>query len=48
MASEIEVTRMREALKRTYSGEKWSKRVEKMPSKQVVAVYLRFKAQNKI
>ena len=42
------VEQMREAVRRVYSGEKWDTKVSRMSESQVVAVYWRFKANNKL
>jgi hypothetical protein len=41
-------TKEREALKGAYSGEKWIDKVNRMSDAQVVAVYMRLRAQGKI
>lgn len=38
----------REALKLVYRGQKWVDKVNKMTDAQVVAIYMRFKAQHKL
>ena len=38
----------REELKRVYPSKKWAAKVDKMTESQVVAVYMRLKAQGKI
>lgn len=39
----------REQIKKVYSGSSsWSARVDKMSDSQVVAIYLRFKAEGKL
>lgn len=38
----------REAVKAVYRSSKWSRKVNAMTDDQAIAVYLRFKAQNKI
>jgi len=38
----------REALKGMYRSDGWHKRVDTMSDKQVVAIYLRLKQQNKL
>jgi hypothetical protein len=38
----------RNAVASAYSGRKWRDMVEKMPEHQVIALYLKFKAQKKI
>lgn len=43
-----DVTKKREALKSVYHSESWVEKVKNMPDDQVVAVYLRLKAQNKV
>lgn len=41
-------TKEREALKAVYSNPNWATKVKEMTDTQVVAVYLRLKAQNKL
>lgn len=43
-----EVEKKRQAVMGAYSGEAWHKKVKKMPEDQVVAIYMRLKAQNKL
>lgn len=43
-----EVSTKREALKGAYSGAGWASKVQKMDDAQVIAVYLRLKAQGKV
>lgn len=38
----------REELKKAYSGEKWTAKVDKMSDSQVTAIYIRLKAQGKL
>jgi hypothetical protein len=46
LASDID--KKRTAVSNAYSGKKWQDKVAKMPEDQVVAVYLRLQAQNKL
>ena len=38
---------MRQCLKTAYPGEKWSKKVDKMPASQVSALYLKFQKEGR-
>ncbi len=38
---------MRQWLKTAYPGEKWSKKVDKMPASQVSALYLKFQKEGR-
>lgn len=44
----MSITKMREALKKVYSSDKWVQRVNHMSETQVEAIYLRLKQQNKL
>lgn len=46
--SSLTDAQMREALKKAYPGRKWKLKVNKMSEHEVVAIYLRFKAQAKV
>lgn len=48
MASVADIAKKREALIKAYASESWRQKVNKMPPDQVIAVYLRFKNQNKL
>lgn len=43
-----DISRKREALFAVYPSKKWSDKVKAMSDSQVIAVYLRLKAQGKI
>ena len=43
-----DIEKKRQALLKAYSGKKWEDKVKKMSEGQVVAVYMRLKAQNKV
>jgi hypothetical protein len=47
MAS-VDPRKARGDLKSVYPGDQWSKKVDKMTDAQVIAVYLRFKEQEKL
>ncbi len=38
----------REELKKVYPGQRWADKVNKMSDEQVVAIYIKFKAQGKL
>lgn len=38
----------REELKKAYSSDSWQRKVAKMSSTQVIAIYIRFKSEGKI
>lgn len=38
----------RAAVSAAYSGKQWHEKVRKMPDDQIIAIYKRLKAQNKI
>lgn len=38
----------REALKKAYPSKKWAQQVDKMTESQVVAIYMRLRAQSKL
>lgn len=43
-----DIQRKRESLKTVYPNQTWSKKVDKMSDNAVVALYLKWRAQNKI
>lgn len=42
------VDQMRIRLFSAYSGDKWKKKIEKMPDNQVIAIYKRLESQGKL
>lgn len=44
----MSIEQMREALKRTYPGENWEKKVDKMSEAQVHSIYTRLLSSGKI
>lgn len=48
MTSVSDLAKQREALKKVYPSPKWAKRVNLMSPKQVTAIYMSLKRQNKI
>lgn len=48
MAGMSDTEKKRQALLAAYPGPSWADKVKRMPEDQVIAVYLRLKAQNKI
>ena len=48
MPSADDITKKREALLGAYDGLKWADKVKRMTDQQIVAIYLRLKAQNQL